>query len=167
MRGVALAKVYLICGKICSGKSYYANKLKHNINAIVFSCDEVINDIFPYPLGEAHDEIVARIKQYLFNKSLELVGVGVDVILDFGFWSERERNCVSEFFKKHNVLIECHYIDISDNDWKRNIKERNDLVLLGKSKDFFVDDGLLKKLDSLFETPSRDEIDCWHINSRL
>ena len=25
-----MAKVYLICGKICSGKSYYSKKLKEN-----------------------------------------------------------------------------------------------------------------------------------------
>ena len=31
-------KVYLICGKICSGKSFYVNKLKNEAGAVVLSC---------------------------------------------------------------------------------------------------------------------------------
>ena len=30
-----MAKVYLICGKICSGKSYYSRKLKEKINSVI------------------------------------------------------------------------------------------------------------------------------------
>lgn len=161
-----MAKVYLVCGKICSGKTFYTNRLKEKFDAVVLSCDEVLKVIFPYPLGETHDEVVARIKQYLFNKSLDIIKTGVNVIVEFGFWSKIERNNVSEFYRKQNVLTEWHYIDISDTDWKRNIQDRNDLVLSGKSTDFFVDEGLLQKLDSLFVVPAKDEIDCWYVNSR-
>lgn len=37
-------KVFLICGKICSGKSYYAKELKDKYNAVILSTDEVTFD---------------------------------------------------------------------------------------------------------------------------
>ena len=35
--GDFMAKVIAICGKICSGKTYYANKIKGKENAVVLS----------------------------------------------------------------------------------------------------------------------------------
>ena len=32
-----MGKVILVCGKICSGKSYYLNKIKEDLNAVIIS----------------------------------------------------------------------------------------------------------------------------------
>ncbi len=40
-----MAKVYLICGKICSGKSYYSKQLKEKFNAVILSSDEATYDL--------------------------------------------------------------------------------------------------------------------------
>ena len=162
-----MAKVVLICGKICSGKSYYASKLKENMNAVVFSCDELIKDIFPYDLNRRHDEITSRVKPYLHRKASEVAKAGTNVVLDFGFWSNKEREEVSNFYADLNICFECHYIDISDKDWATNIEERNRRVTEGSSKDYYIDDGLLSKMNSLFEKPSKQKMSVWYINRRL
>ena len=59
------------------------------------------------------------------------------------------------------------YVDVSDATWKSNIASRNEAVISGKSDDYYVDDGLVNKIKTLFEIPSKDEIDVWHINQRL
>ena len=41
-----MAKVFLICGKICSGKGFYTRQLKEKEHAVVLSCDEIENDLF-------------------------------------------------------------------------------------------------------------------------
>lgn len=161
-----MAKVVLVCGKICSGKSYYASNLKNDINAVVFSCDEFVRDIFPYDLGEQHDEIISRVKLYLHKKTSEAVKAGTNVILEFGFWSSKERKKVSGFYTNMNVPFEWHYIDISDDDWMKNITERNKLVNEGLSKEYYLDDGLTNKFVSLFEKPSKQEMTVWYINRR-
>ncbi len=61
-----MGKIILICGKICSGKSHYVKQLKESINAVVFSCDE----------------ITARLRQYFYKKSEEVIRSGGNVILD-------------------------------------------------------------------------------------
>ena len=91
-----MAKVILICGKIASGKSYFADKLKKENNAVILSCDELFKMIFKDDQGEKHDEITKRIREYIYKKSVEIVRAGTDVILEFGFWSRENRKCVSE-----------------------------------------------------------------------
>lgn len=161
-----MAKVILICGKICSGKSYYTQRLKQKTNAVILSCDEMVFDLSLDDIGDKHDELVAKIKKYLHKKSREIIEAGTDVILDFGFWSKKEREEVSKYYSERGIAFEWHYIDISDEDWKRNINERNSLVSKGLSQSFFVDEGLLKKMKSIFEEPSEQEMDVWYTNKR-
>ena len=44
--GTIMAKVFLICGKICSGKSTYARKLMENRQAVLLSADEIMLALF-------------------------------------------------------------------------------------------------------------------------
>ena len=47
------------------------------------------------------------------------------MILDWGFWTLKERKEISEFFKLHQVSYEWHYIDINTVRWQKQIEERN------------------------------------------
>ena len=68
-----MAKIIAICGKICCGKTYYANQIKEKENAVILSCDELTKDLFDNGLGEKHDEMALRIWSYFKKKSVELV----------------------------------------------------------------------------------------------
>lgn len=161
-----MGKILLICGKICSGKSYYVRQLKQKVNAVVFSCDEILFDVSLESLADKHNEIVNKLKQYFYKKSEEIIMCGIDVILDFGFWSKEERNIVELYFSEHNIPFEWHYVDVSDADWKKNIEERNALILKSKVNAFYVDEGLKMKLEKSFEKPLKHEIDVWITNKR-
>lgn len=152
-------KVIAICGKICSGKTHYAARLKAEGNAVLLSCDEITKALFNNDLGEKHDEMTQKIRDYLMMKSVELVEAGCDVILDHGFWQREDRIRTSEFFRLHNVPCRWHYIDVDDRTWHRNIEERNQRILSGQGgSDYYLDDGLMEKLLSLWEEPAEDEI---------
>ncbi len=159
-------KVILICGKIGSGKSHYAEKLKSTMNALLLSCDELTQTLFPSGLGEQHDEMTARIKAYLYQKATEAADAGADTILEFGFWSKQERKDVSALFTDGGVDFEWHYVSVSDEDWRENIRERNHSIQAGASRGYYVDEGLMKKLLSQFEEPGRDEVNVWYSNRR-
>ena len=85
-----MAKIIAICGKICCGKTYYANQIKEKEKAVILSCDELTKDLFDNDLGEKHDEMALRIWRYFKKKSVELVNIGCTVILDWGFWNRRQ-----------------------------------------------------------------------------
>ena len=83
-----MAKVFLICGKICSGKGFYTRQLKEKEHAVVLSCDEIENDLFHHDLGDRRDAISADIKAYLHKKAVDIARAGCNVILDWGFWTK-------------------------------------------------------------------------------
>ncbi len=159
-----MAKVMLICGKICSGKTFYSKSLLKKYNAVLLSCDEIESQIFHHSLGEKHDIVAADIKKYLHKKAIDIISAGCNVVLDWGFWTKAERTDVSDYYRSHGIEYEWHYVDVTDDIWKRNIESRNEAVTSGKSDDYYVDDGLLNKVNSLFEIPSPDEKVIRHIN---
>ena len=158
-----MAKIIAICGKICCGKTYYANQIKDKENAVILSCDELTKDLFHTDLGENHDEMVLRIQNYFKKKSVQLVNIGCTVILDWGFWSLESRRSFSEFCRSHAIDCEWHYIDVDDQTWNKNIQERNYRVLNGQgASDYYLDEGLMGKLLSMWEAPLKDERDVWY-----
>jgi len=159
-----MSNIHLICGKICSGKSYYAKTLAAERNAVILSVDEITYAFFNNDLGDKHEEMTAKIREYLSNKAVEIAKCGLDVILDWGFWSRETRAAATVFFSSRGISVIWHYIDISDEDWMKNIEKRNDLVTKGLSHDYYLDEGLYDKLMSRFEVPERSEIDVWYEN---
>ena len=112
-------------------------------------------------------ELAERANKYLMKKTVEIIRAGCNVILDRGFWKAYNRRYMTEYFKNESINIEWHYIDVDDSTWEENIKERNKKIDDGLNiSDFYVDDGLKKKLIENWETPKKEEIDVWHIVKR-
>lgn len=152
-------KVIMICGKICCGKTTYAKPLLKSEKAVLLSCDEISLALFEEGLGEKHDEVMKKIKEYLYAKSLEIIDVGTSVVLDWGFWSKADRERAREFYRQNGIDCELHYIDISDRQWLKNTEKRNKEVVEKKTSAYFVDEGLIQKVNKIFEAPSENEID--------
>ncbi len=49
-----MAKVILICGKIASGKSYYANQIKNKERAVILNTDELTYSLFNNEQGDKY-----------------------------------------------------------------------------------------------------------------
>lgn len=160
-----MAKAILICGRICSGKSHYAARLRILENTVILSCDELTFALFDGNLGEAHDAISARMERYFMEKSVEIIRAGTSVILDWGFWTDKGRKDARAFYAMNGVDCEMHYIDVPHDVWMRQIEYRNEAVRHGLADTYIVDEGLLAKMESRFQAPSRDEIDVWYENN--
>ena len=157
----------MICGKICSGKSWYARRLKEETNAVILSTDEATFDLIETEQGEFYNVFAQRVNMYLRKKAAQIVHAGANVILDWGFWTARDRADITAFFREQGVAFEWHYVDVPDNLWRRNIEERNARISAGNGgSDFYVDEGLLNKLLSLFEAPSEEDMDVWYTPDR-
>ena len=139
-----MSKIIAICGKICCGKSYYANQIKEKENAVVLSTDEATYDLIDN------------------EQAVEIVKAGCNVVLDWGFWTKAERQETTKYFNQFCIDVEWHYVDIEQSRWKQLIEERNYKIKNGNGgSDFYVDEGLLNKMLSKFEEPSKDEINVW------
>ena len=149
-------KVMMTCGKICGGKTTYARNLKERTGAPILSIDDIMLTLFPEGAGEKHDAFVLRAEKYLLSFSLQLLATGKDVILDWGLWTREQRNRLRTFYRQHGVKTEIHYLRIDREEWERRINARNQLQ---KDDAYYVDEGLIRKVEALFEEPSPDEVD--------
>ncbi len=156
-------KIIAICGNICSGKTYYANKIKQKENAVILSVDEVTYDLINNEQGEFYDEFCPRVNKYLMKKSVELANIGCNVILDWGFWTKQVRKETTEFYKSKDINIEWHYIDVDDETWEKSIEERNKRIEEGNGgSDFYLNEGLKKKIIEKWEAPNKEKINVWY-----
>lgn len=155
-----MAKIYLICGKICSGKTYYSKELASEKNALILSCDELsrIIDRNVSVDSDKYDAIAKELQSYLFRRAAEISKYGVNVILDWGFWTEKDRTAASGFFSENGCETEWHYLDISEEQLRKNIEKRNASL---SDSDYYVDEGLLEKCLSRFEVPAKNSVDVW------
>lgn len=98
--------------------------------------------------------------KYLTRKVGEIAKAGANVIFERGLWSSKDRNEIKEYYKNNGVDCEIHYVCVDDDTWKQNIEERNQRVLDGNGgSDFYLDEGLMKKLESKWEEPTEEEYD--------
>ena len=159
--------VIAICGKIASGKSYYANQIKQQKHAVILNTDELTYAMFQNEQGENYDKLASRANEYLKQKAIEIAKEGCNVILDWGFWKKEERTALTEYFQKKNIKVEWHYIAIEDQDWEINIQERNQRIQEGFCQhEFLVTEGLKKKQLDNWEEPKTEEIDVWYYFQR-
>ena len=160
-----MAKVIMTCGKICCGKSTYARRLREERKGVILSLDEIMLTLFPEGAGGMHDNYVLRTEQYLLNLSLQILALGTDVILDWGLWTRAQRDRLRAFWNGHGVEYEIHYLRIGKDEWERRIRSRNEKQE-NKPSAYFVDEGLLRKVEFLFEEPSADETDVIVLDGR-
>ena len=155
-----MGKVILVCGKICSGKSHYSKVIKESLNAVIISPDEATYELINNEQGEFYNVFSERLNKYLTKKVGEIAQAGANVIFERGLWSKEDRKNIREYYKNKGIDCEIHYVCVDDETWKHNIIERNKRIDEGKGgSDFYLDEGLLKKLESKWEEPSKDEID--------
>lgn len=153
-----MPKVLIMCGKICSGKSTYAEKLKLENKAVILSVDELTLALFENQAGEKLDFYVEKLKEYFLKKSLDIVEAGADVILDWGFWTKKERDYAREFYDSRNISYQFYYMNVEIDEWKKRILKRNQEIKREQLEAYPIDKGLLSKVEKMFEEPDRKEL---------
>ena len=119
-----MAKVILVCSKICSEKSYYANSIKDSLNAVIISPDEATYDLINNEQGKFYNIFSERLVKYLTKKVGEIVQAGANVIFERGLWTKEDREKTVKYYKDRNIDCEIHYVSIDEETWKKNIVER-------------------------------------------
>jgi len=153
-----MAKAILICGMICSGKTTLARHLMEKSPAVLLSMDELMLAVLPPQLGDMHDGISAKCREYLLARAVETVRAGVDVILDWGFWTRADRTRTTQYFRKYGIETVWHYAEVDDGELDARIARRNAMVERGETTAYYVDENLKNKCLERFEPFEKGEI---------
>jgi len=110
---VRTATLHLMVGLPCSGKTTLARQLEKERSALRLSPDDCHTRLFGNDVQDSgHDDRHDRIESILWEIAARVLTLGVDVILDFGFWARSERE---EYRRRARLLgasSEIHFLDV-------------------------------------------------------
>ena len=156
-----MAKLIMICGGLCCGKTTYAEALREAQGGVILSIDALMLALFGPDAGEMHDEYARRAKAYLRRQAFSLLEAGVDVILDWGFWTRAERDETRALCERRGFAVSLHALDIPEETWRERVTKRNAAVRAGRASAYYVDEGLAAKFRARYEKPEDGEVDVW------
>ena len=146
-----MATLILMCGLPGAGKTTRAKRLEIERGALRLTPDDWILALGIDPYDEPQRAVVEQIQWDLARRALEL---GASVILDFGFWSRRERDDFRARASALGVGFEIHFLDASRDELLARLTARNATAGPG---DVLVDAEALDRYISWFEPPAPDE----------
>lgn len=120
------------------GKTTLAKKLEQELPAIRFTPDEFMRKLYSRNLPDAEFRIAhKKIDDLIWNLSEQTIKAGVDVILDYGFWSIEDRKNAFEQAKKITDKIIFHQINCDINLAKARVlnrtKENNEALFIDEN----------------------------------
>jgi predicted kinase len=155
--------LHLMVGLPCSGKTTLARKLEQECSALRFTPDEWHTRLFGLDLEdfEAHNVRHDVIENMLWELAARALSLGVNVILDFGFWAKEER----DFFRARAFTLgascQIHYLDVSNAELLERLKSRNANLPAGT---FNIPEQMLEEWITSFQAPTPEELEPHHQN---
>lgn len=152
-----MATLLMMCGLPCSGKTTLAKQLERERHALRLTPDEWIVRLFgthltPPALDWCRDPVEA-VQWEVAERTLSL---GINVILDFGFWSRQEREEFRRRAAAVRAQVEIHFLDVPRSVLLDRLTVRNaDLP----PYTFRVTEAQIDSWWSLFEPPAQDELE--------
>lgn len=151
-----MATLFLICGLPGSGKTTLAKQLEQTYNALRLCPDEWISKILDDPNDIAElDRLRSPIESLQWDVAKRTLVLGVNVILENGFWSREERNHFRTEAEALGAQVELHYLNMSTDELWERISKRNSNLPPGT---FFVSKESLELWAESFEPPTEDEL---------
>jgi predicted kinase len=145
-----------MCGLPCSGKTTLAKQIERERAALRLTPDEWIERLFGADVaGEALDATRDPMEAALWELASRVLALGVDVVLDFGFWSRVEREEFRARAARLGARSELHFTDAPEDVLLARLAARNARLPPGT---FWIDEERLKSWGRLFEPPNADEL---------
>ena len=150
-----MATLFLICGLPGSGKTTLARELEASRPALRLCPDEWISVILADPADAIElDRLRSPVETVQWALAKRALVLGVDVVLEYGFWSREERT----FFRKEaedlGAKVELCYLDVSREELWARLSRRNADLPPGT---FPVTEEQLDLWSSWFQVPAADE----------
>jgi predicted kinase len=151
-----IATLHLICGLPCSGKTTLAKTIELERLALRLSPDEWIVTLYGADISdEALDAARDPVETALWDLAARVLVLGLDVILEYGFWSRSEREEFRRRATRLGARSELHFTDAPREELIRRLAQRNAQLPAGS---FWIDEARLRSWCDVFEPPSTDEL---------
>lgn len=141
-------RLVIVCGLPGSGKTTHAQQVEQESRAIRFCPDEWM-DAMNISLWDS--EARERIEQLQWKLARKLLGLGHNVVIEWGTWARSERDALRTAARGLGAAVELHFLDAPVEVLFERISRRN-----MESPSITLDD--VMKWAEIFERPSSEEI---------
>lgn len=149
--------LHLMVGLPCSGKTTFAKKLEQEQSALRLTVDEWHIRLFGQDAeNPEHDARHSLIEMMLWNIASRALELGINVILDFGFWAREEREDYRSRAKELGASSEIHFLDVTPEELIHRLRIRNSQL---SPSNFYIPEEMMKPWIALFQKPTPDELE--------
>jgi hypothetical protein len=150
--------LHLICGLPGSGETTLARRLEREGPVLRFSPDEWMEPLFGS--GIRHDlprldACRTPVESVQWEVATRALALGVDVVLEWGFWSRTERDDYRSRGEALGARVELHFLDVPRDELWARLAKRNAALTPGT---FHIEERQLDLWLSGFEPPAPDEL---------
>lgn len=150
--------LHLMVGLPGSGKTTRAKELEIEHNALRLTPDEWHLHLFGHDMDtDLHDDRHTRVEQVMWTVAQRALKLGVNVIMDFGFWGRDERDGLRRQAQLLGADFQIHFMDVPLDELHRRIEARNAKV--GEDAVFRVTREELQLWNSWFQRPTPEELE--------
>lgn len=154
-----MATVFLICGLPAAGKTTLSKELEQRHGALRLSPDEWIATVYGQDVQERDPDTFEAARDRIESLQRLLAGrllsMGVDVILENGFWGRSERDEYRAWAWSHGARVELRFLDVPRDELWSRLSKRNANPPPGT---FRVAEAKLDLWLSLFQAPTEAEL---------
>src|SRR5262245_20629632 len=131
-----------------------AKTLEHELPALRLCPDEWITRLYGADISdEALDAARDPIEQALWDLAARVLVLGIDVILEYGFWARSERESFRRRAAQLGARSEVHYTQASEDELLDRLARRNADLPEGT---FWIDKERLREWIGCFEATGAD-----------
>jgi hypothetical protein len=121
-----MVTAHLLFGFLGAGKTTLAKALEQRYQAVRFTPDEWMARLFGEdPPAEIFQEKAAAIVEQLEPLWTRCLSLGVDVVLDYGFWTRESRDHARVLAENCGAEAVLYCVECADVEARRRIAERN------------------------------------------
>jgi predicted kinase len=142
----------LLCGLPGSGKTTLAKRLASEVPALRVCPDEWKADL---GVDFFDEPFRLRLEHRLRMLAMDLLRLGQNVILEFGFWAREERDELRVAGHAVGALVELHYLAVPFDELVRRLDARNSE---GEHGTVPITRELLTKYAQIFQAPDDEEL---------
>src|SRR5690349_8987664 len=151
-----MATLYLMVGLPCSGKTTRATELENKLFALRLTPDEWQINLFGHDVYDPeHDKRHSLIEDRLWQIAARALSLGINIILDFGFWAKEEREDYRARAKTLGARSEVIFMDVDEEELMKRVKVRNDNLT---NTIAYIPEELMISWIRFFQRPGADEL---------
>jgi predicted kinase len=148
-----MSRFHLLCGPCGAGKTSYAIKLADELSAVRFSSDEWIKKLYDDSLSsEMFTAYQTSVRNLAWDYALRIADLGIDSIMDFGFWTRKGRDKARQLITDHGHSYVLYYVTAPQYIRKQRVLRRSQ-----EEDQLKIDEAAFDKFEHMFESPDDDE----------